>query len=257
MRTATRVALGAAVPVLVVAGYGIATTLGRNAFFPPLQVIARRFQALWLFDRVPTDVIPSLVNFAIGFCLAVIVGVPFGVVLGRVGWLGDMVLPLIDFARSIPPIMLIPPFVLILGIGDASKIVIIVIGAIFPIMVATLDGLRRTDPAVLDVARAIQLGRVDTVLRMYLPSAMPSIFGGIQTGLQFALVLMVSSEMVAAVRGIGFLTMQAQATFNAPSVWAGILLLAVLGFLINALFTLIRNRVLSWHIGMRAVSKSR
>ncbi|WP_413810725.1 ABC transporter permease [Streptomyces sp. OE57] len=233
------------------------TTLRPDPFFPRLPVILNRFADLWLFSRVSSDVVPSLVNFGAGFLLAVVVGVPVGVLLGRVGWLGEMALPLMDFARSVPPIMLIPPFVLVLGVGDTSKIVIIFIGAFFPIVVSTLDGLRRTDPALLDVARSIQLGPLDTVLRLYVPSAAPAILGGIQIGMHFALVLMVSSEMLAAVRGLGFITMQAQVTFNAPSVWAGMLLLAIIGFFLNALFTVVRNRVLAWHIGLRATSKAR
>ncbi|MFJ9590748.1 ABC transporter permease [Streptomyces acidicola] len=257
MRLATRIALGAAAPVVVIAGYGIVTSASPDPFFPPIPVILDRFAQLWLFARVGTDAVPSLVNFAAGFALAVAVGVPVGVLFGQIRWLGEMMLPLMDFARSVPPIMLIPPLVLVLGVGDTSKIAIIFLGAFFPIVVSTLDGLRRTDPALVDMARSIQLGPATTVLRLYVPSAAPAIFGGMQTGLQFALVLMVSSEMVAAVRGLGFVTMQAQATFNAPSVWAGILLLALLGFLINVLFTLVRNRVLAWHIGLRATLKSR
>jgi sulfonate transport system permease protein len=256
MRGGRRIALGAALPVVAVAGYGVASAAGSNPFYPTLGKIGERFAALWLFDRIPTDVLPSLQNLLAGFLVAVAVGVVVGLLLGRVRILGQALMPLLTFGRSIPPLMLIPPLVLVLGIGDASKIAIIALGAVFPVLVATIDGMRQAEPVLLDVARAIGLGRTATVLRVWLPAAAPSMFGGIQTGLQIALVLMVSSEMIAAYRGLGYVTMQAQLTFDAPTVWAGIALLALLGFALNALLSLVHHRVLAWHEGMRAGSTS-
>lgn len=242
---------GAIVPILLLGYYFLATTISPNPFFPPISEILKRFADLWIFDKVTTDVLPSLGNFAIGYLLAIILGIFFGTLFGRVIWLGELFLPLINFGRSVPPIMIIPPLVLLLGIGDASKIFVITIGAFFPIVLTTMDGLAQTDPALVDVSRAMNLRRLQTLRKVYIPAALPSIFGGLQTGMQVALILMVSSEMIAATRGIGYLTMQAQLTFNAPSVWAGILLLALIGFFFNKIFTFIRNRVLSWHVQMQ------
>jgi sulfonate transport system permease protein len=145
----------------------------------------------------------------------------------------------------------------VLGVGDESKVAIIALGAFFPIALATVDGLRRTDPALLDVTRSLRLSRWRELVSAWLPSASPSIAGGMQTGLQFAFILMVASEMLAAVRGLGYLTMTAQATFDSRSVWAGIVLLAILGFAFNAVFVLIRDRVLRWHVESRAASRAR
>lgn len=252
MKRWSRSTLGVVVPVLAVTGYAVATTVDRNPFFPPIPVILERFAELWLFARFPTDVLPSLVNFVIGYVIAVVLGLLIGILVGRIRWLSEMVHPLIHFGRSVPPIMLIPPLVLVLGIGDASKIFVIALSATFPILLTTIDGMRQVDPALMDMSKSIGLGRVQTLQQVILPAASPAIYGGAQTALQVALILMVSSEMVAATRGVGYLTMQAQATFNAPSVWAGILLLALLGFLINALFALVRKRALAWHIGRAA-----
>lgn len=252
MKTWTKAALGAAVPILAIAGYGAATTLAPNPFFPPIPLILKRFSDLWLFKKVPTDVLPSLANFATGYVIALVVGLAIGIVIGRVQWLNDMAQPLIHFFRSVPPIMLVPPLVLVLGIGDTSKVFVIALGAAFPVILTTIDGMRQVDPALLDVSKSIRLSNFQTLRNIILPAASPAIFGGAQTALQIALILMVSSEMVAATHGVGFLTMQAQATFNAPSVWAGILLLALLGFLINVAFSFVHNRVLAWHAGRAA-----
>lgn len=256
MNRTRRTIIGSIVPLGLLLWYVLSTSARPSPFFPQIGVMLQRFQDLWLFKRVMTDVVPSLSNFAIGYALAVVAGICIGTLLGSVAFLREMATPIINFGRSVPPLMIIPPLVLVLGIGDSSKIFVIALGAFFPIVLTTVDGLRQTDTALVDVSRAMRLGTLRTVRRVYIPSALPSIFGGAQTGLQIALILMVSTEMVAATRGVGYLTMQAQQTFNAPSVWAGILLLATLGFLINLAFTAVRNRVLAWHIGMRAASKA-
>lgn len=257
MNALRKVAVGGFIPVLVIAGYWVWATMSRNPYFPNPMRIMERFQKLWLFAKLPTDVVPSLTNFALGYVIAVFSGVIAGVVLGRIKLLRQLFAPLLDFARSIPAIMLIPPFVLLLGIGDQSKVAIIALGAFFPVVLATMDGLRRTDPALIDVTRSMQLSRWQELLVAWVPSAGPQIAGGMQTGLQFAFILMVASEMLAATHGLGYLTMQAQFTFDSASVWAGILMLAILGFGLNTLFVLARNRVLRWHIQSRATARAR
>jgi ABC-type nitrate/sulfonate/bicarbonate transport system permease component len=204
-----------------------------------------------------SDILPSLINLITGFLIAVVVGLLVGLILGRITWVRELCLPLINFGRSIPPIMLIPPLVLVLGIGDEGKIAIIAFGAVFPVCLATIDGMRQTDPVLLDMSRSIGLGKVTTLRQVYLPSAAPSIFGGIQVALQISLVLMVASEMLAAFRGLGYITMQAQLSFDSRTMWAGIVLLALLGFGLNLIFTFVRRRVLAWHIGMRELSSAR
>ncbi|YCK79943.1 ABC transporter permease subunit (plasmid) [Arthrobacter sp. D3-18] len=257
MNALRKVVFGGLIPVAVIAGYSVLTTTSRNPYFPNPARIMNRFQKLWLFDKVPTDVIPSLTNFILGYVIAVVSGVVAGVVLGRIKLLRLLFAPLLDFARSIPPIMLIPPFVLLLGIGDESKVAIIALGAFFPVVLATMDGLRRTDPALIDVTRSLQLSRWRELLVAWIPSAGPQIAGGMQTGLQFAFILMVASEMLAATHGLGYLTMQAQVTFDSASVWTGILMLAILGFGLNTLFVLARNRILRWHVQSRAAARAR
>ncbi|GAA3663493.1 aliphatic sulfonate ABC transporter permease SsuC [Nocardioides ginsengisoli] len=251
MSLRSRVALGLVVPVAIVVSYALWSANAASPYFPPLDVILTRFRELWLFDLVASDVLPSLKNLGLGLLLAVIAGIPCGAILGRIRWMGEMFGPLLDFWRSVPPIMLIPPLVLILGIEDSAKVTIIAVGSFFPVCVATADGMRQADPTLVDAARAMRLGPLKTMVDIYLRAGSPAILGGIQIGLQAAFVLMVASEMLAAYRGIGYLTMQAQVTFDSVTMWAGTLLLALLGFTANAVFVAIRNRVLSWHTGMR------
>ena len=256
MMNLRRTLLGALVPIALIAVYGIWTSVSPNPFFPKPWTIIRKFQELWLFDRVFSDVLPSLSNLLAGYAMACVLGFAGGLALGRVSLLRLLFSPLLDFARSIPIIMLIPPFVLALGIGDASKLAIITLGTFFPIALATIDGLKRTDPALLDVSRSLKLPWWKELTVVWLPSAAPSIVGGAQTGLQVAFILMVASEMLAAYRGLGFITMQAQLTFDSEGVWAGIILLAILGFLLNAISNVIRDRLLHWYIQSQALARS-
>ena len=257
MTTARKFTLGLIVPVVLASLYTLWTTTVPNPFFPTPAEIADEFQQLWLFDKIGTDVLPSLSNFVLGFIAATVLGITTGVLLGRIRAIRLLFTPLLDFGRSVPAIMLIPPFVLILGINDASKIAIITLGAFFPIVLATVDGMLRVDPALIDVTRSLQLSRWKEIRVAWLPAASPSIAGGMQTGMQFALILMVSSEMLAATRGIGYLTMQAQLTFDSPRVWAGIVFVAILGFTLNAVFVVAKNRVLQWHNAMHTASNAR
>ncbi len=257
MNTLRRIAIGAALPIVVVVVYAVWAAANPSPYFPAPTAIAQRFRELWLFDRFMSDLVPSLVNLMTGWTVAVVVGILVGVLLGRVAPLRLMFAPLLDFGRSIPAIMLIPPLVLVLGIGDASKIAIIALGAFFPVALSTMDGLRQTDPALIDVTRALRLSRLKEIRVAWLPSAAPSIAGGMQTGLQFAFILMVASEMLAAIHGLGYLTMQSQLTFDSVGVWAGIVMLAILGFVINAIFVLVRDRLLAWNVAMRAAAHAR
>lgn len=257
MTVMRRFALGAALPIAIVVAYAIWTTVRPNPYFPGPALIAQRFQQLWLFDRFLSDAVPSVLNLLVGWAIAVVAGILVGLLLGRIKALALLFAPLLDFGRSIPAIMLIPPLVLVLGIGDASKVAIIALGAFFPVALSTMDGLRQTDPALIDVTRALRLSRLTEIRVAWIPSAAPSIAGGMQTGLQFAFILMVASEMLAAVHGLGYLTMQAQLTFDSVGVWAGIVMLAILGFLLNALFVYIRDRLLSWNVAMRAAARAR
>jgi sulfonate transport system permease protein len=252
-----RIVLGLLLPTLILLLYVVRLSPQSPIYYPAVGDIVTRFQELWLFDRFGSDVLPSLKNLAVGLLGAWVVGVPVGALLGRIRWAGEMFGPLLDFGRSVPPIMLIPPLVLILGIDDSSKVAVIAIGAFFPVCIATIDGMRLADPTLLDAARAIQLGARKTMTSIYIPSGSPAILGGVQVSLQVGFVLTVASEMLAAYRGMGYVTMQAQLSFDSITMWAGILLLALLGYLVNALFVMFRGRLLSWHTGMRVARASR
>jgi ABC-type nitrate/sulfonate/bicarbonate transport system permease component len=116
--------------------------------------------------------------------------------------------------------------------------------------------VRALDPVLEDVARVTRLRRRERFFSVILPSAGPQVFAGLRVSLQVAFIVMISSEMLGSTQGIGFLTIQAQQSFAITDMWAGMLLLGVLGCLTNVAFLVVERRVLRWHHGMRAVAKA-
>ncbi|MFD1210472.1 ABC transporter permease [Arthrobacter sp. GCM10027362] len=244
------------VPVLLILAWWTLSASSTNAFFPPLAEILVRFRELWLFDHMLSDVLPSLGNLVAGFGIAVAAGLAAGFLLAGIkplSWLAD---PLIHFWRAIPPVAVVPIFVAVLGYGNETRVFSIVLAAVFPTLIATVDGLRSVDPLLRDVGRSYRLSGPERIFQLNLPAASPMIFSGIQVSLQNAFIVMVASEMLGPSTGIGGLTLLAQQSFATADMWAGILLLGFLGYAANALFDLAKTRILSWYFDAQKLGAS-
>ena len=250
------IALELWLPILIVTIWWVWSSSAGSTFYPPLGDILERFQQLWLFDRVVDDVWPTLRNMLLGYGIASVVGIALGVAIARVRLLREATRPLVYFANSVPPIALIPIAIVLLGFGASTRVIVIAFSALFPTLLATVDGVRALDPVLEDVSRVTRLPWRQRFFSVILPSAGPQIFAGLRVSLQVAFIVMISSEMLGSTQGIGFLTIQAQQSFAITDMWAGMLLLGVLGVLFNALFVVVERRVLRWHHGMRAVAKA-
>src|SRR6266508_3164627 len=251
--------------VVVAVAWQLATMGGRSIFFPPLTEILSQARTSWLSGpassafltpAVASDVLPSLGRLLGGWLLAVAAGVSVGTAIGLVRNLADYLDPVIEFVRAIPPPAMIPPFLVVLGLGSDMKIALIAVGVVWPILLNTIDGVRSVDPVLMDTGRTFRTGRLRRLVFIVLPSASPRIFAGLRVSLSLSLILMVISEMVAATGGIGFTIVQAERSFAIKQMWAGILLLGVLGYLLNSLLLLVERGVLAWHRGARGTQES-
>lgn len=251
-RHLTRLALEAWLPVLLVLAWWRWSVTADSVFFPPLPEILARFQELWLFARFGSDLVPTLTNMAIGYALAGAIGISAGILLARVPVLRAMAEGPVHFARSVPPIAILPVAILLLGFGDGMRISVIAFSASFATLIATIDGVTSLDPVRRDLARTYRLPRWTFYRHVVLPQAGPQIFAGLRVSLLIAFIVMISSEMLASTRGIGYLTIAAQQTFATTDMWAGILLLGILGYLINLVFERVERRVLHWQRGPEA-----
>jgi ABC-type nitrate/sulfonate/bicarbonate transport system permease component len=230
-----------------------AWTAGASSYYyPPLGDVLTAFKDTWLFERFSEDVVPSLLRLGAGYAIAVLAGIALGVVLGQRPTLRRMVSPIIEFMRAIPAPALIPFAILVLGVENDAKIFLIAVVCIFPVLLNTIDGVAGVEPTLLDTTTVYRIGKLDRLRFVVLPAAAPQIFAGMRTSLSLSLILMVISEMVASANGIGYFILQAQRSFAITEMWSGILLLGLLGYLFNVVFTLIERRVLAWHIGARA-----
>ncbi|GAA1211966.1 ABC transporter permease [Pseudonocardia alaniniphila] len=241
-------ALALLLPVLLLVAYDAWARTAGDFFFPPLSEIGATFADEWLFTRIPTDLLPSLGRMLAGFALAVGGGVALGALLGFSRMLSTALDPVLQFLRALPPPALIPVSLLVFGAGDSAKVFLIALGAVWPVLLNTVDGVRGVDRTALDMARSYRVPAHARLTRLVLPAALPRIFAGARTALGIAIILMVVSELIGADNGVGYVVQLAQRGFDIPEMWAGTLLLGLLGFGANALFVAFEKHVLHWHI---------
>jgi len=249
---ARAVAVESAVPIALLLLVGVLTERSTVYYYPPLTDVLRTFADTWLFERVGSDVVPSLVRLGLGYGIACVVAVGVGLALGSSRALRAAADPAVQFLRSIPPPALLPFGILVLGVGTTMKVFMIAFVCLWPVLLNTIDGVAGVDPTQRETARVYGIGTRKRLLHVVLPAAAPQIFAGMRTALSLALILMVISEMVASTNGIGYFVLQAQRSFAITEMWSGILLLGLLGYTLNALFGLVERRVLRWHRGARA-----
>ncbi|MBG0566410.1 ABC transporter permease [Actinoplanes aureus] len=231
----------AILPAALIAGYQFWAVRAHNPYFPPLGAIAREFRATWLGPGFTEHVLPSLWNLVRGYLIGLLAGVAGGVLLGRVRVLRDLLGPLVGFFLTLPAVALLPIFVIALGIGATMQVGVIVFSVFFVVLVNTTAGMRAVDAALIDVGRAYRIGPLRRLFLLLLPAAAPYIVAAARTALSIAVLVMVVSEMVGAPYGIGAVTLLAQQEFQYARMWAGMVLLALLGYSLNAAFALVER----------------
>jgi ABC-type nitrate/sulfonate/bicarbonate transport system permease component len=258
-RTYNALAIAAelAVPVALLAAWQLWTVRADPQYFPRLSTILVEFRELWLFSQFSEHVVPSLERIALGYGIAVVLGIALGVPLGLSRWGRVLAMPHIEYWRNIPPPALLPISVILLhSIGDRQKISFIGFFCFFPILLNTIDGVRGIDPTLVDTARSYGLGSFERVRRIVLPAAAPQIAAGMRNSLSLAVIIMVLAEYFSSSNGVGYVLLISKNTFEFGPMWAAILLIGVFGYVLNLLFVLAERRFLAWHRGWRAAAPS-
>jgi ABC-type nitrate/sulfonate/bicarbonate transport system permease component len=218
-----------------------------SLFFPPLRAILAAFRDDWLFRRWTSDLVPSLFRFGVGYAIGVVVGVTAGAMIGRSSTLRAMTRWNVMFMNATPPVALIPLSLLVFGIGDAGKIFLIATAVSSITVLTTIDGMAGVGLELHEMARVYNLPARSRLVRVLLPAAAPQIVAGMRASLSVALLLVVTSELVASTSGVGYFLLDAQRTFSIPEMWSAMLLLAILGYMLNSIFEFAERRVLFWH----------
>jgi ABC-type nitrate/sulfonate/bicarbonate transport system permease component len=252
---ARRALLVGGLPLALLALWWVASADSQSFYLPPLREILGVFAGVWLGPRLVDDVLPSLARLLAGFALATVLGVALGVVVGSSRRLRAACEPVLEFLRAIPPPVLVPIFILVAGIGTTMKVLVIVSGCIWPILLNTVEGVRARDEVLEDTCRVYGIAGVARLRHLVLRAASPQIVTGMRQALSIGIILMVISEMFAASSGLGFTIVQFQRGFAIPEMWSGILLLGLLGVALSLLFRVFEHQVLSWYHGLRRAQR--
>jgi ABC-type nitrate/sulfonate/bicarbonate transport system permease component len=254
--TAVRLGAELAVPVVIVVVWQLWTEHADSRFFPTPTTILAEFQDLWLFSQFDTHVVPSLTRIVLGFVIAAVLGVGLGIPLGLWSWSRRFAMPHIEYWRAMPPPALLPiSIVLLHSIGNLQKVSFIAFFCLFPILLNTIDGVRSIDPTLVETARSYGIPAHDRVRRIVFPAALPQISAGMRVSLSLAVIIMVVSEYFSSTSGVGYVLLISKNTLQLGPMWAAILLIGVLGYLLNLLYVLAERRFLAWHRGWRAASQ--
>jgi ABC-type nitrate/sulfonate/bicarbonate transport system permease component len=239
--------LGAAVFVAALAVWEASSRAEASFLFPPVTTVLERAWHVWPTADFLTTVTASLKRLAAGYVTGAGIGIAVGLLMGSSRAARRTLEPLTEFLRALPPIAIVPAAIVVLGLGDGTRIGVIAFGVCFPVLVNTVAGVRAVSPEARDTAAMLHVGAAERVVRIYLPAALPSIAAGLRVALPIGLVMVVISELVGAPDGLGHYIRFQQSQFNVAEMYGGILFLGLLGYALNRLFLLAEGRVLSWH----------
>jgi NitT/TauT family transport system permease protein len=213
---------------------------------PALDKVLSAWWKLLVSGDLVTNGATSLARAAAGLGLAIVVGSPLGVLMAWYKPVRTLFNPLVQALYPMPKSALIPVTVLWLGFGSASKILLIFIGCMLPITLSAFNGARGAEETLIWSARSLGAGRAAVLREVVLPSALPEILAGIRTALAFAFVLMVTTELIAARAGLGYMIGWLGDGGVYDAMFAVVLTVSFLGFAADRGFLLIMKRVLRW-----------
>lgn len=219
-----------------------------QVFLPPFTTVAQAFIDLVQSGEMWTHVSASLNRSLSGFALALVIAVPLGIAIAWYKPVADLLNPILELFRNTAALALLPVFVLILGIGETSKVALVVYASVFPILLNTITGVRTVDPLLIKSAVSLGLTPIRLFQKVILPAAIPSIFTGLRMAAASSILVLLAAEMVGARAGLGYLITAAQQNFQIPNMYAGILAISLLGLSFNGLLVTLERRFSRWRV---------
>jgi ABC-type nitrate/sulfonate/bicarbonate transport system permease component len=232
--------------ILAIWQVGSVTSFFDPVSLPPVTTVFDSWYQSIANGSLIKQLVPTLYRIAAGFGLAVLIGVPLGLLMGTISLFFRLLEPLTEFIRPIPSSAYIPVAILFLGIGDEMKIFVIFLACLFPVLLNTFGGVRGIDPVLIDTGRTFGVSRLTTLWQIVLPASLPNILTGMRISLGLSLIVGVVAEMISGNSGIGYFILNNQRIFRVPEMFAGIFTLGLLGFLINLLFLRLESHLLRW-----------
>jgi ABC-type nitrate/sulfonate/bicarbonate transport system permease component len=217
---------------------------------PPVTRILGIFADLLWSGQIPLQILASLKRAMVGYLLAALLFIPVGIFMGLFEPIHRALEVIVEMLRPIPPPVIIPVAMLFFGLEDEMKIAVIFFSCVWPILLNTLDGVRNIDRVLLNTARTFGLPQHKIIWQVILPACSPQIMTGLRVSLPIMLILVVISEMVGSTDGIGYFILDSQRRFRVAQMYAGMLALAILGYVLNQFFSLAHRSLLPWHWGI-------
>jgi ABC-type nitrate/sulfonate/bicarbonate transport system permease component len=218
-------------------------------YVPHVQEVVEAAWDTWRDPAFLSEAAGSLERLAAGFAIGASIGVAVGLVMGSSLGARRALGPLVELLRATPAIALVPGLLLTLGLGSSMRITVIAFAVCFPVLLNTVDGVRAVSPEARDTASLLRVGLMGRTFRIYFPAALPSIAAGLRIAISIGLALMVVSELVGEGGGLGNYLLVASARSEYAEMYAAILFLGLLGYVLNRLFLVVERRVLAWHYG--------
>ncbi|MFE9631382.1 ABC transporter permease subunit [Streptomyces sp. NPDC006463] len=244
------VALRSAAILALLAVWETAPRLGLvdATFLPPVSQVAVAWWELLGNGQLGTHVSASLVRSFGGFGIAVAVAVPLGLLIGWYRPVAALLGPLLEVFRNTAALALLPVFVLLLGIGETSKVSIVVYACVWPILLNTISAVGNADPTLVRLARSMDLSTPRLFQKVILPASVPAVFTGIRLAGAVSILVLVAAEMIGAKAGLGYLINASQFNFAIPQMYAGIVTISAIGVAFNQLLVAVERRLSVWRV---------
>ena len=238
---------GAAV-VLFLAVWELAPRLGAvdRVFLPPFSEVVTAWWRLVVDGELTEHLGASLLRSVSGLTLAVLIAIPLGLLIGWYRPVADVLGPLLELFRNTSALALLPVFVLLLGLGETSKIALVLFACTWPILLNTISAVRGVDPLLIKSARSFGLGSPALFRKVVLPSSVPSLFTGVRLAAAYSILVLIAAELTGAKAGLGYLITASQYNFQIPRMYAGILTISLLGLALNQLLVTAEQRLTRW-----------
>jgi NitT/TauT family transport system permease protein len=222
------------------------TGLVDRVFLPPFSKVAQAWWRLLVDGQLWTNLEASLVRSLAGLALATLVAIPLGVLIGWYPLVAELLNPLLELLRNTAALALLPVFVLLLGLGESSKISLVMFACAWPILLNTIAGVRGVDPLLVKSARSLGFTPFQLFRKVVLPAALPTVFTGIRLAGAASILVLVAAEMTGAKAGLGYMINADQYNFEIPQMYAGILTISLLGLVVNQALVTLEHRFSRW-----------
>ncbi len=244
-----KIILSLILPVVLVILWEIGGRTGsiNPSLFPTPGRIFQAFLKTMGNGKLEANIFVSLRRVFLGYLAGAFLGILAGVIMGLSETVHTVFSVIFEVLRPIPIMAWVPVLILWIGIGEPSKVIVIMIGSFWPIFLNTYDGIRNVDRKYIEVAQIFRKKRLQTIFEVMLPAALPSIFTGLRVGIGSAWVSVIGAELIAASAGLGFMISYSRELAQPANMYVAVLVIGIIGYFINVIIKKVEVKLLKWN----------